>query len=350
MLRWAQSSALQWIVPAEGRFSDTGTVSPIVKMLVMQMTPKWHQKSNFGAHFRLSDGPDKIFWVHSIPCHLKKVCHATYGWGYASPPLAQTAKVNVDFSEIDHLGSGGSTGDRCLQDTGEGGFGRCAPRANLVLLGGGAVRTELDEVVGKCFISWLRMIKLVSFGFLPSFLVPWEASKPVESTESASCLQNAKTRIPSLKVSFLCHSFVFNADGDWLKRFKIPLNPVPMDSSWLLFKSMDAIKAMETSFLRENRFQNSGARNSHRFVFNADKKLVKRFKIPLRLVSNDSSWLLFKSMEAFQLFQTVHFPKSVQPAPWSDLLDLARESSVSIGFQSGMIVLGSKTTVHIRIT
>ena len=56
----------------------------------------------------------------------------TFGGGYASPPLAQTAKVNVDFSEIDHLGSGGSTGDRCLQDTGEGGFGRCAPRANLV--------------------------------------------------------------------------------------------------------------------------------------------------------------------------------------------------------------------------
>ena len=55
-----------------------------------------------------------------------------FGGGYASPPLAQTAKVNVDFSEIDHLGSGGSTGDRCLQDTGEGGFGRYAPRANLV--------------------------------------------------------------------------------------------------------------------------------------------------------------------------------------------------------------------------
>ena len=135
-------------------------------------------------------------------------------------------------------------------------------RHSLLVVGGGAVRTELDEVVGKCFISWLRMIKLVSFGFLPSFLVPWEASKPVESTESASCLQNAKCMIPFLKVSLLCHSFVFNADGDWLKRFKIPLNPVPLDSSLLLFKSMDAIKTMETSFLRVNRIQNSGARNN----------------------------------------------------------------------------------------
>ena len=92
-----------------------------------RMTPKSHGKSNFGAHFRLSDGPDKIFWVHSIPCHLKKVCHIMFGGGYASPPLAQTAKVNVDFSEIDHVGSHGSTGDLCLKDTGEGGFGRVCP-------------------------------------------------------------------------------------------------------------------------------------------------------------------------------------------------------------------------------
>ena len=38
----------------------------------------------------------------------------------------------MDFSEIDHVGSHGSTGDLCLKDTGEGGFGRSAPRANLV--------------------------------------------------------------------------------------------------------------------------------------------------------------------------------------------------------------------------
>ena len=55
-----------------------------------------------------------------------------FGGGYASPPLAQTAKGNVDFSEIDHVGSHGSTGDLCLKDTGEGAFGRLPPRANLV--------------------------------------------------------------------------------------------------------------------------------------------------------------------------------------------------------------------------
>ena len=130
------------IFPAEGRFSDTGTVSPVVKMLVMQMTPKSHQKSNFGAHFRQSAGPDKIFWVHSIPCHLKKVCNIMFGGGYASPPLAQTAKVNVDFSEIDQFGSDRSTGDFCLRDTGEGAFGRLPPRANLVS-------------IKFCFPNWL---------------------------------------------------------------------------------------------------------------------------------------------------------------------------------------------------
>ena len=55
-----------------------------------------------------------------------------FGGGYASPPLAQTAKVNVDFSEIDQFGSDRSTGDFCLRDTGEGAFGRLPPRANLV--------------------------------------------------------------------------------------------------------------------------------------------------------------------------------------------------------------------------
>ena len=33
--------------------------------------------------------------------------------------VAQTAKGNVDFYEIAHVGSHGSTGDLCLKDTGE---------------------------------------------------------------------------------------------------------------------------------------------------------------------------------------------------------------------------------------
>ena len=60
----------------------------------------------------------------------------------------------------------------------------------------------------------------------------------------------------------------------------------------------------------------------HEFPFNAEEKLLNRFKFPLDIISYGPIWLALESMEAFELLETVCFVKSVQPAPWTNLLNL----------------------------
>ena len=70
----------------------------------------------------------------------------------------------------------------------------------------------------------------------------------------------------------------------------------------------------------------------HEFPFNAEEKLLNRFKFPLDIISYGPIWLALESMEAFELLETVCFVKSVQPAPWTNLIDLNRNCLIGSCF------------------
>ena len=79
---------------------------------------------------------------------------------------------------------------------------------------------------------------MIPFEFLLSSLNVSEANKTLKSNESTNSFENAEYEIFPSKVSFLCNEFPFNADKKLLKRFKIPLNLILYGHYWLVNKSM----------------------------------------------------------------------------------------------------------------
>jgi len=102
-----------------------------------------------------------------------------------------------------------------------------------------------------------------------------------------------------------CHpcvdEFPFNAEKKLLKRFRIPLDLILYGHSWLVNKSMEGIQSAKIPLPAKNRSQGwlIKAQLCDEFPFNADKKILKRFEIPLSRILFGHYWLVNKSMGTF---------------------------------------------------
>ena len=65
-------------------------------------------------------------------------------------------------------------------------------------------------------------------------------------------VENADLRVSRWKVSCLRHEFPFNAEKKLLNRFKIPLGSISYGPIWLALESMEAIQPVEISLLAKN--------------------------------------------------------------------------------------------------
>ena len=68
-------------------------------------------------------------------------------------------------------------------------------------------------------------------------------------------VENADLSSDHWKVSRCCPQFGFNAEKKLLNRFKNPLGSVSYGPFWLALESMEAIQPVEISLLTKNQFQ-----------------------------------------------------------------------------------------------